>query len=157
MKTVEELGPRLGVAQTCSALGVSRATYYRWQHPEVVPSEPRPVPARALSLDERQEVLSVLHESRFVDLSPAEIYATLLDEERYLCSERTIYRILAGAQEVRERRNQCRHPHYAAPELAGQFQCRRCAENDKCAADPLTSRDVTVRVLHGRSLNGQRP
>jgi putative transposase len=52
-----------------------------------------------------------------VDLSPAEIYATLLDEGRYLCSERTLYRVLASAQEVRERRDQCRHPRYAAPEL----------------------------------------
>jgi putative transposase len=117
MQAVAELGPRLGVAQTCSALGVSRATYYRWQNPEVVSSEPRPVPARALSVGECQGVLEVLHESRFVDLSVAEIYATLLDEGTYLCSERTMYRVLAGAREVRERRDQCRHPHYAAPEL----------------------------------------
>jgi len=52
-----------------------------------------------------------------VDLPPAEVYATLLDEGRYLCSERTMYRILAAHQEVRERRNQLRHPIYAAPEL----------------------------------------
>jgi len=59
----------------------------------------------------------VLHEPRFVDLAPAEVYATLLDEGRYLCSERTMYRVLAAHQEVRERRNQLRHPSYAAPEL----------------------------------------
>jgi len=59
----------------------------------------------------------VLHESRFVDLAPAEVYATLLDEGRYLCSERTMYRILETAGEVRERRDQLRHPSYAAPEL----------------------------------------
>ncbi len=62
-------------------------------------------------------MLEVLHEPRFVDLSPAEIYATLLDEGHYLCSERTMYRVLAVHQEVRERRDQCRHPRYAAPEL----------------------------------------
>jgi putative transposase len=62
-------------------------------------------------------VLTVLHERRFVDLAPAEVYATLLDEGTYLCSERTMYRVLAEHQEVRERRNQLRHPHYAAPEL----------------------------------------
>jgi putative transposase len=62
-------------------------------------------------------VLTVLHEPRFVDLAPAEVYATLLDEGRYLCSERTMYRVLAEHQEARERRNQLRHPHYAAPEL----------------------------------------
>jgi putative transposase len=59
----------------------------------------------------------VLHEPRFVNLAPAEVYATLLDEGRYLCSERTMYRMLAAHQEVGERRNQLRHPHYAAPEL----------------------------------------
>jgi putative transposase len=58
-----------------------------------------------------------LHEPRFVDVVPAEVYATLLGEGRYLCSERTMYRILAEHDEVWERRNQLRHPHEAAPEL----------------------------------------
>ena len=62
-------------------------------------------------------MLSVLHEPRFVDLAPVEVYATLLDEGRCLCSERTMYRVLAEHQELRERRNQLRHPRYAAPEL----------------------------------------
>ena len=62
-------------------------------------------------------VLAVLHEPRFVDLAPAEVYATLLDTGQYLCSERTMYRVLAAHQEVRERRQQLRHPRYAAPEL----------------------------------------
>lgn len=62
-------------------------------------------------------MLAVLHEDRFVDLAPAEVYATLLDEGTYLCSERTMYRVLAENQEVRERRDQLRHPNYAAPEL----------------------------------------
>jgi putative transposase len=69
---------------------------------------------RALPADERKAVLDVLHEPRFVDLAPSEVYATLLDEGKYLCSERTMYRILADNQEVRERRNQLRHPKYAA-------------------------------------------
>jgi putative transposase len=59
----------------------------------------------------------VLHAPRFVDLAPAEVYATLLDAGQYLCSERTMYRVLAAAHEGRERRNQLRHPSYAAPEL----------------------------------------
>jgi putative transposase len=62
-------------------------------------------------------VLNVLHEPRFVDQAVAEVHATLLDEGCYLCSERTMYRILADREEVRERRNQLRHPSYAAPEL----------------------------------------
>jgi putative transposase len=70
-----------------------------------------------LNAQERQEVLDVLHTDRFVDRAPAEIYASLLDEGTYLCSIRTMYRILAQSAEVRERRNQLRHPHYKAPEL----------------------------------------
>src|SRR5437867_2478244 len=116
MQTVTELGPRLGVAPTCAALGVARASYYRGLEPPVE-LPPRPTPARALPAEERQVVLEVLHEPRFVDLAPAQVYATLLDEERYLCSERTFYRVLAENAEVRERREQLRHPHYAAPEL----------------------------------------
>jgi putative transposase len=66
---------------------------------------------------ERKTVLDTLHEPRFVDRAPSEIYAALLDDKQYLCSERTMYRILEENQEVRERRNQLRHPKYAAPEL----------------------------------------
>lgn len=114
--TVAELAPRLGVAPTCTALEVPRASYYRSRAPRPEPQS-RPTPARALPAEERQTVLDVLHEPRFVDLAPAEVYATLLDEGRYLCSERTLYRVLAENAEVRERRDQLRHPHYAAPEL----------------------------------------
>jgi putative transposase len=66
-------------------------------------------------------VLHLLHSERFVDCSPAQVWATLLDEGRYLCSERTLYRLLAvrsGA--VRERRNQLTHPAYAKPELLAE-------------------------------------
>jgi putative transposase len=70
-----------------------------------------------LSATETQAVLEQLHSPRFVDQAPAEVYATLLDEGTYLCSERTMYRILAEHQEVRERREQLRHPSYKKPEL----------------------------------------
>ena len=116
MATVTDLGPRLGIALTCAALGLPRATYYRRRRPRRAP-RPRGRPSRALPAGEQAAVLAVLHEPRFVDLAPAEIYATLLDEGQYLCSERTMYRLLAAAHEVRERRNQLRHPRYAAPEL----------------------------------------
>jgi len=100
----------------CDALGVSRATYYRWFHPRLGPHRPRSIP-RAIGPAERVEILQVLHEERFVDRSPGQIVAALFDEERYLCSERSMYRILIGAAEVRERRDQLRHPQYAAPQL----------------------------------------
>jgi len=65
---------------------------------------------------ERQGVLDLLH-TRFIDQAPAQVHATLLDEGTYLCSPRTMYRILDAAHEVKERRDQVRRPAYAAPEL----------------------------------------
>jgi putative transposase len=62
-------------------------------------------------------VLDVLHSDRFVDMAPAEIHATLLDEGIYHCSVRTMYRILHENQEVRERRRQTQHPTYVKPQL----------------------------------------
>ncbi len=115
MEAIALHGPRLGVASLCAALSLPRATYYRRRKPRLVVQ--RLVPARALSTAEREAVLAVLHEPRFVDLAPAEVYARLLDEGHYLCSERTMYRILAASAEVRERRNQLRHPQYKKPEL----------------------------------------
>jgi len=115
MEKIAEVSPCLGVRATCEALGVAPATYYRSRRPKRPPM-PRSSP-RALSPQERQEVLDTLHEPRFVDAAPAQVVATLLDEERYLCSERTMYRVLRDNEEVRERRNQLRHPSYAAPEL----------------------------------------
>lgn len=116
MRTLTEIGPRLGVAPTCAAMGLPRATYYRHKRP-LAKRVARPIPVRALSPVERQEVLAVLHDPQFVDEAPGHVYARLLDEGRYLCSERTMYRILAENAEVRERRNQLRHPVYHKPEL----------------------------------------
>jgi len=116
MVAVEELTPTVGTAPPCEAIGVPRATVYRSRaaRPQ---AKPRPTPQRALSRAERQEVLDTLHSERFVDMAPAAVYATLLDEAAYLCSTRTMYRILDEQKEVRERRNQLRHPRYAKPQL----------------------------------------
>ena len=116
MQAVEELAPAIGTAPACEAIGVPRSTLYRQRAPRQEPRL-RPTPQRALSLAERQQVLDVLHSERFVDKAPAEIYATLLDEDQYLCSIRGIYRILKANREVKERRNQRRHPNYVKPEL----------------------------------------
>jgi len=115
---VSELAPVVGIRAACAALDVSRATHHRRRlGPRLGPPAPRPTPARALSPDERATVLGTLHAERFVDSAPAEVVATLLDEGTYLASERTMYRILAAHDEVRERRDQRRHPAHAAPEL----------------------------------------
>ena len=107
--------PKTGVVATLDALGLSAATFYRARRPRVLRA--RPTPIRALSAIERRAILDVVHEERFQDLPPAEIVATLLEEGRYLGSERTMYRVLAQSAEVRERRNQLTHPAYARPEL----------------------------------------
>jgi putative transposase len=52
-----------------------------------------------------------------VDVAPIEVHASLLEEGIYLCSPRSMYRILTSNHEVRERRNQLRHPRHAKPEL----------------------------------------
>jgi len=108
LSAVPDLAPAVGTTAACAALGVSRATVYRRRRPRPAPA-PRPRPTRALTAGERQAVLAQLHGPRFVDHAPREIYATLLDEGHYLCSPRTMYRLLAAAHEVRERRNQLRH------------------------------------------------
>src|SRR5207247_10563854 len=74
-------------------------------------------PLARCRLPNAEEVLAVLHEPRFMDVAPAEVHARLLDEGRYLCSERTMYRVLAENAEVRERRDQLRHSEYQKPEL----------------------------------------
>ena len=118
MSAVAELAPEVGTTAACDALAVPRATYYRRVAPPEPAAEaaPRTSP-RALSNTERQAVLDMLHTERFLDASPREIHATLLEEGTYLCSVRTIYRLLADAGELRERRAQRTHPVYAKPEL----------------------------------------
>jgi len=116
MAVVREKKALFGIKGICRALGLVRATYYRLQNPR--PERPRArAYARVLSAEERKHVLGVLNAGRFCDQAPAEVYATLLDEGQYLCSERTMYRILAESHQVRERRDQLRHPRYTAPEL----------------------------------------
>ena len=117
METAFAVAPAIGLAPACRALGLSRATAYRHRRPKPPSSRPRRTPPRALSAEERAQVLGQLHSERFVDASPAAVYATLLDEGEYLASERTMYRVLAANAEVRERRAQLRHPAYAKPEL----------------------------------------
>lgn len=119
MAVVMAHSPILGVAPVCAALGVPRASYYRWQQPPAEATGPPPTrrAPRALPPAEREQVLAILNDERFVDRPPAEVYATLLDEGKYVCSIRTMYRILHAHAEVRERRRQLRHPQYAAPEL----------------------------------------
>lgn len=138
---VDDLAPLVGVVRATQLLGVSRATYYRHRLPTTngaveqeplpiiddaapdqaaaPPSQPSATPQhpRALSAAERAQICETLNSERFADCAPRTVYATLLDEGQYLCSWRTMYRILAQANQLRERRNQVRRTGYTAPEL----------------------------------------
>lgn len=112
----------IGTRPACRALAVAPATIYRRRRPAPTSAAERRSRAsaltpRALSSDERTAVLEILHSPRFVDCSPAQVWATLLDDGQYLCSARTMYRLLAQQGEVRERRDQLTHPAYTKPEL----------------------------------------
>ena len=118
MDTAEKLGGDVGVHQACQALGVPRASFYRRRCKEAPTTEHRARRSpRALSGLQREHVRDTLNSERFMDKAPREVYATLLDEGEYVCSVRTMYRILNEEQAVQERRNQRRHPNYKKPEL----------------------------------------
>ena len=119
MTVAQSLASEVNTRQACNALSIPRAGFYRWKHRDDKPDNVkiRPAPPLALSDEEDKKVMEILHSDRFVDMAPAEIHATLLDEGKYLCSPRTMYRKLEKHDEVRERRNQLRHPAYSKPEL----------------------------------------
>jgi len=116
MQSAETLGERIGVQAACATLLVPRSSLYRArrQRPE---RGVRKISPRAISAAEKIKVREELNSERFQDQAPREVYATLMDEGRYLCSWRSMYRILAENHEVRERRDQLRHPNYVKPEL----------------------------------------
>jgi len=119
MEATKRLASITNWTKACLALGVARVSAYRFFRRKDNPAPPKAPakPERSLSEDERQHVLDMLNSERFVDMPPAEVYATLLDEGVYLCSIRTMYRILEENNEVRDRRNQARHTDYEKPEL----------------------------------------
>lgn len=115
MQTVEQLAPQVGVSTACQVLNVPRSRLYRAREPKPL-LKARPTPSRALSPQERAEVRLMLNSERFQDCPPRQVYATLMDEQTYLCHWRTMYRILKEHDEVHERRYQRQHPVYAKPE-----------------------------------------
>ena len=119
MVAAAEAAATMGTSAACEALGVARASFHRWRTPVYGPHARRRSPRARLPV-ERAEVLAALHEDRFVDKAPREVFATLLYDGVRLCSVSTMYRVLHEHREVRERRDQLRHPAYAAPELLAE-------------------------------------
>lgn len=118
IRDIKEHSAEHGVRPLCKGLGVPPATYYRHQKPKR--EAPKQPPSNALTGEERQAVLNELHSERFMNRSPSEVFWSLLDEGKYLCAARTMYRILTDNNEVKERRNITRHPKYTAPELVAR-------------------------------------
>ena len=120
MEAASTLSMDIGIKPACESLLIPRSGFYRilarQARPPILPRK-RPSPKRALSSEERQSVLDILHGDRFMDKAPQEAYAALLDKGEYRCAIRTMYRILDANLEVKERRNQRTHPGYQKPEL----------------------------------------
>ena len=119
MAAAEELSTVVGVKRACEGLSIPRSGFYRHRRRRLSPplAEARRVSARRLNDEEKSVVLGCLHEERFQDCSPAQVYASLLDEGLYHCSLRTMYRLLEGEGGSGERRDQLIHPPYRKPEL----------------------------------------
>ena len=115
---VHGLAKQVGIARACALLGRSRAGHYRAQQPVMLgPAPRRPSAVNALTDTEREHVLAVLTSDRFVDKAVAQVWAILLDEGTYLCSQSSMHRILRANRAAGERRCQATHPARAIPEL----------------------------------------
>jgi putative transposase len=119
MKAAEQLAEDVGVSQACQGLGIPRASFYRRAKPPELPRDDAAArsSSRALSQSERDAVRQTLYSERFMDKSPRQVYASLLDDGEYLCSVRTMYRILDDDKASQERRDQLKRPNYKKPEL----------------------------------------
>jgi putative transposase len=132
MAALSRISGLVGMKRACQALAIPRATVYRRRrHSPGSLETAKRRSWRALGEHERSTVLECLHQERFQDCSPAQVYAALLDEGRYHCSIRTMYRLLETRGESRERRDQLTHPPYQKPELLAT------------AANQLWSWDIT--------------
>ncbi len=96
MSAARELRTEVGTTQGCDALDIPRASFYRSLKPATEPAA-RSAPPLALSTEERDTVIELLHSPRFQDQAPRQVYACLLDEGCSLCSVRPMYRTLQAA------------------------------------------------------------
>jgi len=119
MDAVRQLGEAVGIKPACLAMSIIRSSFYRDKARLVGESSEkiRPASPMALSLPEKDKVMTTLNSDEFMDKAPRPIFATLLERGQYLCSVRTMYRLLEKLDQCRERRNQVRRPHYTKPEL----------------------------------------
>ncbi len=116
-----ELIGLVGTTRSCRLTGRSKATHYRaLTGPAHGPPAPRPTPPNALSPTERAQVLGLLRGPAYRDLAVAQVWAILLDDGQYLCSQSTMHRLLREAGENRDRRRQRTHPAKTKPHLVAR-------------------------------------
>jgi len=136
IKKSEEFGAR----RVCDAFDIPEASFYREKARRAANTQSSPLPQprhhRRLKETEEREVLDILISERFQDCAPEEVCAILLDEGKYCCSPRTMYRILRANKAVRERRDQLHHPKNSKPELLAT------------APNQLWSWDITKLKMH---------
>ena len=120
MKASVQMAQQVPVTQACSALNVPRSRFYRAGSDAPPVESTRPSPAWRLSETERRTIRNTLNSEAYVDMPPRAVVAALLDQGIYLCSWRTMYRILSEYDEVRERRNVRRHPNHTKPQLVAR-------------------------------------
>lgn len=149
MSITQSLAREVGIRPACNALDVSRAGFYRWRHPKEKEPSCRLSPL-ALSFEERNDVLDILHEDRFVDRAPREIYAALLDEKSYLCSVRTMYRVLEKEGPRGEDEGRCRH-RLEERVREGRERCPHIRQQ-RPAGDPQDRAAYPRDSLHQREL-----
>jgi putative transposase len=114
MAVAQRNAEQFTVKELCKLLGISRSGWYRSRMPKS-PDQRRP--PRKLTGAERTEVLTLLNSETFQDEAVPTVHAKLLDEGKYLCSQRTMYRILKAEKQVHQRRHERQHPVYQKPEL----------------------------------------
>ena len=119
MKHIKQISEEKDVAliALCDSLKMSRATLYRDFRDDSDGVNHAPKPHNAISAEEKQRILDMMHSERFIDSSPYEVFYTLLDEGLYIGSIRTMYRVLFEAGESKDRRNQRNHRNAVKPEL----------------------------------------
>lgn len=71
--------------------------------PDRRPEAVRPTPSHQLSPQERQQILAVCHLPEYASLPPSQIVPKLADQDTYLASESTFYRVLKAEGQLNER------------------------------------------------------
>jgi len=171
-EAIAVLSAKVGVRAACTAVGVAQSGYYRRHRVSPLPARRAPVAhrdrsqPRALSPLERQQILGVLHSERFVDLAPAEVWATLLDEGVYLGSQSTFYRLLRAASGTGERRRQATHLYvildiysrYAVGWMLATRESAALAEKliaDTCTKQGISRGQLTLHADRGSSMTSK--